>query len=84
QALSATQTADNHTSRELLAYVTQLLSDAGVALPNQQAGALRYLGEVVMAQAQSRAFADAAIIISVVFFLTVLPALLLARARTTA
>ncbi|NKC16437.1 MAG: DHA2 family efflux MFS transporter permease subunit [Gammaproteobacteria bacterium] len=84
EALAATQTAANHTSRELLAKVSQLLSEAGLAIPEHQAGALSYLGEVVTAQAQSRAFNDAAIAIAVVFFLTVLPALLLARARTTA
>ena len=84
EALSATQTSANHTSRELLFHITRLLGEAGVAQTDQHPSALKYLGQVISAQAQSLAFKDAAMIIALVFFLTVLPAMLLSRARTTA
>jgi predicted MFS family arabinose efflux permease len=84
EALSATQTASNHTSQELLARVTALLNEAGVSETAQHSGALRYLGDVIAAQAVSLAFQDAALIISAVFLITILPATLLRKARTTA
>jgi len=84
EAFSATQTSDNYTSRELLGRITHLLGEAGLPPGAQHSGAIKYLGEVISAQAQSLAFQDAALIIAAVFVLTVLPAMLLSRARTTA
>lgn len=84
EAFSATQTSANHTSKELLLHITRLLREAGLPQTDQHPGALSYLGEVISAQSLSLAFKDAAIIIAIVFFLTVLPALLLSKARTTA
>lgn len=83
-AFSATQTSDNETSRILLDRVTDLLSEAGVPEAVQQGGALDYLGRVIQAQATSLAFQDAALLISAVFVATVLPAMLLAKGKTTA
>jgi EmrB/QacA subfamily drug resistance transporter len=82
--LSATQTSDNETSRQLLEEVARLLAEAGVPQAAQHSSALDYLGRMVFAQANSQAFQDAAMIIAWVFLLTVLPALLLARGKTTA
>ena len=84
EALAATQTAANSTSRELLSTIKQLLGEAGVVQSMQDASAIRFLNDVVTAQARTLAFQDAAMGIAVVFFLTVLPASLLAKAKTTA
>ncbi|MCH9672598.1 MAG: DHA2 family efflux MFS transporter permease subunit [Gammaproteobacteria bacterium] len=83
-AFSATQTSANETSRVLIGEVEKLLSQAGVAQAVQQDGAINYLGRVIHAQATSLAFQDAALLISAVFIVTVLPAMLLAKGKTTA
>ncbi len=62
----------------------RLLGEAGLPEGVRAAEALHYLGQVVHAQALSLAFQDAAWLIALVFALTVLPALLLSRGKTTA
>jgi len=71
----------NTTTHKLL---VKLAKEAGVPEAVQQNRALTYLGRVIQAQATSLAFQDAALLIAAVFVVTVLPALLLAKAKTTA
>jgi EmrB/QacA subfamily drug resistance transporter len=83
-AFSATQTSGNETSRQLLDELTRLLGEAGLPEGMQQSEALRFLGDVVYAQSISLAFQDAAMVIALVFLLTMVPATLLSRGKTTA
>jgi DHA2 family multidrug resistance protein len=80
-SLSATQTADNQTSKEFLGAVTRLLGEGGIPESIQPGSALQYLGDVVHAQATSLAYQDAAFIISATFLLAIIPALILSRRR---
>jgi EmrB/QacA subfamily drug resistance transporter len=81
EAMAATQTAGNTTSMELLAHVRDLLAQAGVAENVQAPGALHFLKEVVVAQAEARGFNDGFLIIAIVFVLAAIPAWNLGKAR---
>lgn len=78
-ALSTTQTPDNATSRAFIDSISALLNEAGVPESTQGAGALQYLGHVIHAQATSLAFQDAAYLISAIFVLALIPAVMLGR-----
>ena len=80
-AMAATQTADNTTSRELLSTVDALLAQAGVPENVRGPGALHYLGEVIEAQATARGFSDGFLMIAVVFVLAIIPAWNLGKVR---
>jgi MFS transporter, DHA2 family, multidrug resistance protein len=80
-AMAATQTAGNWTSLELLSKVQALLAQGGVAENLLSAGALRYLGKMIEAQASARGFNDGFLIIALVFVLAVIPAWNLGKAR---
>lgn len=80
-AMAATQTAGNWTSLELLSKVQTLLAQAGVSENLLSAGALRYLGKMIEAQASARGFNDGFLIIALVFVLAVIPAWNLGKAR---
>ena len=78
-SMTATQTAHNEASRELLSMVSELLHDSGVADAVLQPGALHFLGRVVEAQAQTMGFQDGFMIIAVVFVAALLPAILMGK-----
>lgn len=78
-SLTATQTAENASSRELLDLVSELLHGGGVADAVLQPGALHFLGRVIEAQAQTMGFKDGFMIIAVVFIAALIPAIILGR-----
>ena len=80
-SMTATQTAQNQASRELLEQVSHLLHDVGVADAVLQRGALHYLGRVIEAQAQTMGFQDGFMVITVVFVAAIIPATMLGRGR---
>ena len=80
-SMTATQTAHNEASRELLGQVSGLLHDSGVADAVVQPGALHFLGRVIEAQAQTMGFQDGFMIIAVVFVAAFLPAMMLGCER---
>jgi DHA2 family multidrug resistance protein len=73
-ALTATQTSQNSSSRELLDQVGSLLEQGGVAEALLQPGALHFLGQVIEAQANTLGFKDGFLILSVIFILALVPA----------
>jgi DHA2 family multidrug resistance protein len=75
-ALTATQTAANTTTAELIGEVRDLLGSAGFPSQDQTAGALSYLSSIVQAQA-TLGFQDTFLAISVVAFLAAGPAWLI-------
>ena len=81
EQLTATQTAGNPTSREFLGKVESLLNKAGVPEAVQQPGALDYLGKVIHAQALTKGFQDAFMIIALTFVCALIPAWILGRQR---
>ena len=83
-ALEITQNAGNATSQALLNKLTGIFAEMGFPAALQHSSALQYLSQVIEAQAVSFAFQDAALLIALLFLLTILPALLLARGKTTA
>ena len=74
EAFTDTQTWANATTVELLGNIRHLLAGTGLPEVIQKAGALNYLGEVVLAQASTLAFKDTFLAISLVGFLAVGPA----------
>ena len=80
-SLTATQTAGNASSRELLDMVSSLLHGGGVPDAVLQPGALHYLGRVVEAQAQTMGFQDGFMVIAVVFILALVPAMMFGREK---
>jgi EmrB/QacA subfamily drug resistance transporter len=78
-ALTASQTAANDTSQEMLSVVKGVLSEAGVAEPIQAPGALHYLGQVVYAQASTLGFQDAFLSLAVLATVALVPAWYLSR-----
>lgn len=83
EAFTATQTADNAASREMLGGVRTMLAEAGVPEAIQQSGALHYLGDVIQAQAMTVGFQDGFRVLAVIFILAMIPAYILGKARTT-
>ena len=77
--LTATQTAGNGTTLELINRVGGL--DGVWGLPGTQtlAGALDYLGKVIAAQAQSLAYGDGFALVGIAFWVGILPALWMRR-----
>jgi EmrB/QacA subfamily drug resistance transporter len=84
EALTATQTAANGTSREMLGQVGAIMNEAGVPEAFQDSGALYYLGKVIEAQARTMGYQDGFIMISIVFVLALIPAWVLGRANPAA
>ncbi len=74
-ALTATQTAGNATTLELINRVGSLDGSWGVPATQTLAGALNYLGQVLAAQAQSLAYGDGFALVGIVFWMGILPAL---------
>jgi len=77
--LTATQSADNAASRELLGSVERLLGEAGVSETVQQSGALHYLGQVVHAQGATLGFQDGFWILVAAYLIGIWPAWMLGR-----
>jgi hypothetical protein len=80
-AFTATQITVSQASGELLAQITRLLSEAGVAEAIRTPGALNYLGEVIMAQASTRGFQDSFLALGIFAFFGFIPAIYLAQAQ---
>ena len=78
-ALTATQTAGNGTTLELINRVGSLEGTWGLAATQTLAGALNYLGQVLAAQAQSLAYGDGFALVGIVFWIGILPALWMRR-----
>jgi len=80
-ALTAMGAASN-ASPELLRRVEGLLARAGASADVQSAGAVRYLGDVIAAQAYSAAFQDAFYLVAAALALSLFPAMIVGRKRT--
>ena len=78
-SLAATQSADNASSRELLAGVGRILNESGVPQSAHESGALHYLGQVVHAQANAIGFQDGFLVLAISFLFAMIPAWMLGR-----
>lgn len=80
-ALAATQTSDNPATMDLLARVAGMVRAAG--LPDFQSlpAALQYLGQMISIQANTLAFRDGFIVVTLIFLFALLPTWLLHRAQ---
>jgi DHA2 family multidrug resistance protein len=81
EALTATQRADNATTRQLVQEVERLLDSAGLPREEQASGALHYLGRVIEAQASTLGFQDGFMLLVVAFIAAMVPAWLLGRVK---
>ncbi len=81
QMLTATQHAGNPATLETLRMLEGLLAQDGVPDGQRQAGALDYLGRIVLAQAMMLGFRDSFYVSAFAFGLAMLPALLMRRKR---
>ena len=81
-ALTATQVADNATTRELLERMGHALAEGGIAESMRQALALDHLGQMIQAQADTLAFQDGFRMVALVFVVALIPAWVLGRSRT--
>ncbi|MSO75566.1 MAG: DHA2 family efflux MFS transporter permease subunit [Alphaproteobacteria bacterium] len=77
--LAQTQTASNATSLAWLDKVYSMLGEAGIPDATQSGVALDYMGKVLHAQANTMGFQDSFLMLTIVFALAILPALVLAR-----
>ena len=80
--LTDTQTADNETSRQFVADVSQRLAQAAVPGDLRQSIALDYLRQVIETQAFALGFSDSFMTLSVIFILALIPAVIFARVRS--
>ena len=80
-ALTATQSWDNATTRRLLVQVERLMQHAGLPYQQQKAGAYEYLGAILNAKAQMLAFSDTFIVIAAVGLVALIPAAMLSRSQ---
>ncbi|MBL4722069.1 MAG: DHA2 family efflux MFS transporter permease subunit [Alphaproteobacteria bacterium] len=80
-ALTATQTAANATTRQMLAAVEKLLAEAGAAENVQAPGALHFLSQVLYEQASTMGFQDAFLALSFLAAAGIAPAWYLSRAK---
>jgi len=79
--LTDTQTADNETSRQFVADVSERLAQAAVPGDLRQSIALDYLRQVIETQAFALGFSDSFMTLSVIFILALVPAWIFARVR---
>jgi len=79
-ALAATQTAGNSTTMALLGRVADGVRAAGLPEFQQDSAALSFLGQVISAQANTRAFQDGFLVIMITFLVALGPTWLLHRA----
>ncbi len=81
EAVTATQTADNSATRELISRLEGMLGAGGIPESLQFPLALDHLGQVLEAQANTMGFQDGFLLIGVVFVGALVPAYILSRAR---
>ena len=79
EAFTATQTAANAASKAMLDGVGRLAAAGGLGPEEASATAARYLGEVMLAQAQAQAFQDVFVAVGLLAFAALLPAFVMAR-----
>ena len=82
-ALTATQTSDNPATMELLTRVAGIVKSAGLPDYQQLPAALQFLGQVISIQANTLAFHDGFLVVTVVFLIALVPTWLLHRAQRT-
>ena len=81
EAVTATQTAGNAATRELIEQVRVLLGEGGIPEVLRFPLALDHLGQVLEAQANTMGFQDGFALIGVVFLGALVPAYILSKAR---
>jgi EmrB/QacA subfamily drug resistance transporter len=77
--LTATQTAGNSSTAELLRSIQALLAQAGVPENLQAAGAMNYLSKLIYAQAYTMGFRDSFLVVAMIFVFALIPAWLMGR-----
>ena len=80
-ALAATQTSDNPATMDLLARVAGMVRAAGLPDFQQLPAALQFLAQVVSIQANTLAFQDGFLVVTLIFLIALLPTWLLHRAQ---
>lgn len=80
-ALTATQSAANSGTRELLRLTVDLLAEGGISAAARTPLALDHLGDMIAAQGETLAFQDGFRMLAVVFLAALVPAWILGRAR---
>ena len=80
-SLTSTQAAGNYATAELLQHIQALLGRAGVAPDIQSAGALNYLGKVVLAQASTLGFRDSFLVCALLSIVALIPAWIMGMRR---
>ncbi len=80
-SLTSTQAAGNSATAELLQHLQALLSQAGVALDIQSAGALNFLGRVLHSQALVLGFRDSFLVCALIFTVAFIPAWIMGMRR---
>ena len=81
EVITATQTADNQTTREFLSAVTSRLTQIAAPDGAKDALALGYLGKVLEAQALTLGFKDAFVALALVFLAALIPAYVFSRTK---
>lgn len=81
EALVATQDAANGTTGELLRRLDGLYAQFGVPPDLREAGALDYLGQIIVAQASAMGYRECFLACALLFALVVLPALMMRQPR---
>ena len=81
EAMTATQTAGNAATRELLGRVAGLLEASGVPDSLHRPLALHHLGKVLEAQAKTLGFQDGFVLTGILFVAALVPAYILAKSR---
>jgi EmrB/QacA subfamily drug resistance transporter len=79
EILTATQNAGNADTRAFIDQLEQLAATAGLAHREQTGMAYNFLGRVIYAQANTMAFQDAFLVVSVIFVCAMVPAYFLGR-----
>lgn len=80
-ALAATQTSDNPATMDLLARVGGVVRSVGLPDFQQLPAALQFLGQMIALQANTLAFRDGFIVVTIIFLVALAPTWLLHRAE---
>jgi len=78
-AFVSLQTSVNQTSRELRDAIVRLFTEAGIPEVAREPAALQFMSDVILAQASTRGFQDAFMILAIMAFLAIIPAMAMAR-----
>jgi MFS family permease len=79
--LTATQTAGNSSTAELLRSIQAMLAQSGIPENLQAAGAMNYLSKLIYAQAYTMGFRDSFLIVAAIFVFALIPAWLMGRQK---